>query len=619
MKARDGAAGALALAALLGAPRPARAAAQDPAPQEPPPQAQEEEPVCFVPVLRNGDFAEPVSAEIGGIPWWKATGDGGTLVPGPEVELKLSGERAGVFQNAPAFAPWVDRVVLRGRMRGVGELTLYGGGTASQDLRADLDRPQDFEVVLADATKMQGNVRPRFKVQLSGATEAGVPLPSFWSRLEMLAPLPCPSEEALRAEVLALLERSFDTVLAQCADDAGPRATPFRTFDFDADTGLKLPESAEARVGDVAFHALLLRAWRAAPNPRWEAELVGFVEAYLELCIHPETGLEQRYDPLRDAGVGGEPVQPHLGLAFLLDVAEGGPQAVQGRAQDAAERMAGAILARGVLPDGEVAASYRPSDGQPFFDVPQIRRLNAAAQLARLAARTQDAELAARALHAAEEAVLTLSYDHYWPGDWSNIDPGFDDNFGNYGGRAADMWKAHPENPVFRQLVTSGFDRYAGLWRDATRYGGNVAADQVRCWEIALELARLAPETAPDVARLLDAAAWAHFQGQQLPGGAWVDVTVKGFAPAFLPVGDTGGVPHNLLEGLALVYGARDLGLDDDRARARFTAVLRTTEVEFGRAHGFAEQRGAPPGAPGYRGTLRVAIGLVRMLEALAR
>jgi hypothetical protein len=121
------------------------------------------------------------------------------------------------------------------------------------------------------------------------------------------------------------------------------------------------------------------------------------------------------------------------------------------------------------------------------------------------------------------------------------------------------------------------------------------------------------------VARLLDAAAWAHFQGQQLPGGAWIDVTVKDFAPKFLPVGDTAGVPLNLLEGLALVYGARDLGLDGDQARARFTAVLRTTAAEFGRAHGFAEQRGAPPGSPGYRGTLSVAIGLVRMLEALAR
>ena len=136
---------------------------------------------------------------------------------------------------------------------------------------------------------------------------------------------------------------------------------------------------------------------------------------------------------------------------------------------------------------------------------------------------------------------------------------------------------------------------------------------------LALELA--APNTIVGVqlAALFLVAAHAHFQGEQLPGGAWIDTTVRAFAPAFLPVGDTGGVPQNLLEGLALVYGARDLGLATDAARARYTAVLRTTVAEFGRAHGFVEQRGAPAGAPGTRGSLMVAVGLVRMLEALAR
>lgn len=583
------------------------------APQEP------EEPVCLVPVLRNGDFAEQGNPGIEGLPWWEATGDGGSLAAGAEVELKLSGERAGVHQSVPAYAPWVERVILRGRVRGAGVLSVYGGATAALPFHTDLDQARDFEVVLGDVSQLQESLRPRLRVQLAGASDVGAPLPSYWSRLEVLAPLPCPAEDALRAEVLDLLQRAFETVLGGCLDDAGARATPFRTFDFDADTGARLPEGAEARAGDVSLHELLLRAWRAAPRANWEAELVRFVEAYLELCLHPETGLERRWDPARDVPADDEPVQVHRGLAFLLDVAANGPEPVRARALSAAERMGRTILARGVLSDGEVAASYRPSDGEPFFDVPQLRRLDVPAQLARLAARTGDPELAALALHASEEAVLTLAYDHFWPGEWSSIDPGFDDNYGHYGARAASMWAVHPGNEVFRSLALSGFRRYAPLWLDATRYGGNVAADQVRCWEIALEVAALAPETAAEVARLLDAAAHAHFQGEQIPGGAWIDTTVKGFEPRSLPVGDTGGVPQNLLEGLALVYGARDLGLATDETRARFTAVLRTTVAEFGRAHGFVEQRGAPAGSPGFKGTMRVAVGLVRMLEALPR
>src|SRR6187549_2399366 len=90
------------------------------------------EPFCLVPVLRNGDFAEAGNPEIDGIPWWKAVGAGGKVVAGAEPELELRGEGNGVSQYVPAYAPWVDGLVLRGRVRGHGELVVDAGGTAAQ-------------------------------------------------------------------------------------------------------------------------------------------------------------------------------------------------------------------------------------------------------------------------------------------------------------------------------------------------------------------------------------------------------------------------------------------------------------------------------------------------------
>ena len=82
-------------------------------------------------------------------------------------------------------------------------------------------------------------------------------------------------------------------------------------------------------------------------------------------------------------------------------------------------------------------------------------------------------------------------------------------------------------------------------------------------------------------------------------------------------MGDTGGVPQNLLEGLGLVCGQQELGLQTDRLRAMFAAVLGATEQEFGRPRGFVARRGQGRSERGFEGTSRVAIGLVEMLEAL--
>jgi len=133
--------------------------------------------------------------------------------------------------------------------------------------------------------------------------------------------------------------------------------------------------------------------------------------------------------------------------------------------------------------------------------------------------------------------------------------------------------------PAFERLSVDGLVHYLPLWRDAVRFGGNVAADQVRCWEIAARLARLRPELRAEVAERLDEALHLHLLGEQTPTGRWIDVTVVDFKPQRLPVGDTAGAPQNLLHGLALALHPRVLGdrgfRDPAEARAWFAALWR--------------------------------------------
>ena len=278
------------------------------------------------------------------------------------------------------------------------------------------------------------------------------------------------------------------------------------------------------------------------------------------------------------------------------------------------------VLARGVQPNEVVAAEYRPRDGEPSSNVQEIRVLHLPAQLARLGALTGDARYRA----VARGAVLEFEYAHFWPGTWRNIDPGFDDTFGNVAQAGVALWRAYPDEPVFRRLPLSGYKRYAPLWRDALRYGGNVAADQVRCWRILADVAELQPELKERVPGLLLDAARSHFRGQQGEGGIWSDVTVVGFDPkANLGVGDTAGLPQNLLEGLAVIYD-RELGLSEEErreVRAMYTAVLRSTRTSYRHAFGYREARrgaGRPQASVSAFGSVRVLPGLVEMLRRLS-
>ena len=89
-----------------------------------------------------------------------------------------------------------------------------------------------------------------------------------------------------------------------------------------------------------------------------------------------------------------------------------------------------------------------------------------------------------------QQALSDLEFTHAWAGTWDAIDPAFDDDFGHYGARAATAALAGGEE-AFGRFAEEGLEHFLPLWRDALRLGGNVAADQVRCWLLALDVARL--------------------------------------------------------------------------------------------------------------------------------
>ncbi|MBK7645575.1 MAG: hypothetical protein IPJ19_21505 [Planctomycetes bacterium] len=170
---------------------------------------------------------------------------------------------------------------------------------------------------------------------------------------------------------------------------------------------------------------------------------------------------------------------------------------------------------------------------------------------------------------------------------------------------------------LFRRFALDGFAHFAPLWRDALRFGGNVAADQVRCWTLLADLSRLDEQAGKSIRPLLSAAVRSHVKGEQYEDGSWGDVTIYGFDPnSNLQVGDYPGAPQNLLHGLAALYG-KDLGLRTDEQRAFYTAVLRSSMHTYLEKYGFLSTRRPLNGANPAAGTLRMMLGLSKMLEAL--
>ena len=543
-----------------------------------------------VELLRGGSFGTPAPAEADGPAWWRRVDGAWSLEERDGLQWLVLEPGTELTQSLP-WPPGaaVDGLILRGQAEGSAQLAwtaLEGVG---------YDGPVAGSFVLSGADWTGAAVSPRFALTLRAPADATEP--ARFAGLSVGGTLPAVDTAELRAELVAELRRYFELGLTHGTDNLGQRQTPFLVGDFDLASGASLG----APMPRVTLHPLyseLLQAWRWEPRPDWEGQLVAFLDAFLEEGIHPATGLPRYWDPRADAPRNDDPIEIRAHLDFLLDVAEFGPGDQRARALAAAERMAERVLERGLLPDGNVAAQYVPSTGEARTGTPPIRRLDVPAALARLGALTERPELR----DVARDAVLEMEYAHWWPGTWEGIDPGFDDDYGHYGQRAAQMLAAWPEVPAFERLSVDGLEHYLPLWRDAVRFGGNVAADQVRCWEIATKLARLRPELRAPVAERLDEALHLHLLGEQTPGGRWIDVTVVDFKPQRLPVGDTAGAPQNLLFGLALALHPASLGdrsfRSPQEARAWFAALWRAEgRLGVDRPGSFVERLRLLPGS----------------------
>ena len=577
-----------------------------------PATASTQEAVCAFSLLDNGDFRERTGPPVGKarLAWWLLEGEAPEQV---QVEGRMwlsTTNESQARQPVAGFAATLDGLVIRGRLRGRGRLQVQdgGGGVAEFSLGAlgSEGSEQSFELSGEQVcAQLDRPLVPRLEVRITGQDGE----PAQWTDLELLVPLPCPSPEELRREIVADLEWIFGTWLTLGVDSAGDFPA-FVTRYFDAVRGDTINPIAG---GLFPLFGFLLDALEVQPNEEWSAALANFLEAYLDIGLHPVTGMPRKWNAEKSSPQDGQPLEIATDLEFLIDVAERGPEKFRARAREAAMHMGETVLEHGVLPDGTVASLYRPSDAAAYTDVAPVRRLDLPAQLARLAALTGDE----RWLDAARNALAQFEYTNLWYAHWNEIDPGFDDDYGNYAGRARVMLSSFPEEPLFRAVIESGFEYFAPLWREALRGGGSVAADQVRCWDLLVEHARHSDAFADSLRPLIRAAVRAQFKGQQYSNGAWGDVTFFAFDPKTgIEVGDLPGTPSNLLHGLAIASQAH-LELPPEELRAMFTAVLRSTRNHYRREHGYLLTQREHTGPNGAGGGLRMAEALILMLRVL--
>lgn len=564
-------------------------------------------------LLDNGGFEQEIKGLKGPdgfvrIPWWKSSAGASMLQEQAGEHAFMTQQGSWIRQPVAAFAPLASEFLVRGRVRGSGNVTLVDGSgkRAAIAVESAEDAYQTFEITASQFEAVLGaSLVPRFELEFSSEASA------TWDDLEAWVSLPVPTPAELRDECVAELDWVFSLWLERCLDDVGPQKTGLPCHLIDVVTGERLA------TGAATLHPLTTLMRQAAAvehNPVWRAAVDTQVGELLERCLHPVTGFPRSWDVEQDVG-RDSPIEIHLMLEFLIDVIRKGPTNHRLRSLEAALLIGRQVIKAGALPDGNIAASYYPNSGAPNTEVSVLRRLDVPAQLARLGVVTEKHEFA----RAAREACVTLDFTNFWPGNWNSIDPGWDDNYGHYGRRATDMWQAYPDDQVFRRLSYDGAVHYHEMWRDALQLGGNVAADQVRCWLTLVDIAELAPETKSAIAEVLSLAARSHFKGEQYGNGAWGDVTIYNFDPkGNLNVGDLPGTPRNLLHGLAGIY-SEDLGLQSDELRAMFTAVLRSSRTHYRREFGYLTTRSEVAGQNWGGGEIRLAVGLVEMLEQLSK
>lgn len=560
--------------------------------------------VIRVQLIDNSGFTDalrPATPER--LPWWTTEGVAGGW---RSRENGISLERGSVLVQPLAVPPELAEHVSIQFFHEGGVLTVRDATGRSVRIPPGDGR---LSIVLGEFPDWAaGPLTPRLSFELSvaeGNEQAKIDVVKAW------VTLPCPTDDELRTELVTELEWILGNWFERGLDRVGPRETAFLSTVFDCQTGANL---MHLEGGAHPFYALLARALQVHENAEWSVQYEAYLKDLFELGFHPDTGLPRVWNVERDVADDETPREVAYAFGHLLDIVEDGPKAWRARALAQAVRIGDLVLERGVLPDGEVAARYRPRDGEPNTSYPPLRRLDVPCELARLGALTGDDRYTA----AARDAFAQFEFTHSWPGTWDAIDPGFDDNYGHYGARAVKAWKAHPDEPAFRNIAEGGARHYMPIWRDALQLGGNIAADQVRCWKILRDVAALEPSLKPEVGELLHLASRNHFKGQQYADGTWGDVTIFGFDPkAHLEVGDLPGIARNLIEGLAFVYQS-DQGHSSSEQRGLFTAVFRSSRDHYKREYGYLSTRTERAGANPAGGGVRLAAGMVEMLHQLS-
>jgi len=611
----------MALSLACAAALPANPAAKEPT----------REAIAVFDLCDNGDFAmpfwAPAEARLGtGIPWWRKRGGSPRLVDG----ALETGAGDAVSQPLATFAPFVAAdpggsgspgLVLRGRVAGEGLLIVRDGAGREARFALGEGRSAGMQAFAIPAVKLEDAAgqplsRGRLEVELRGLGTG-----ARWDDIEFWVPLPAPTEAELAAELRTQVARIIKVVEARGLDRAGPRPTTFVVQGYDVVTGESLGDAALSPAGVGVFYETLLDLVAldslklSDPELATQAErlLDAHIPEFLALSFHADTHLARLFDPKTDAPLDDKPIEAARFLASLLDIAEHGPEATRAAGLEAAQAFGEAVLAGGVLPNGEVASRYCAATGVGDSLVPSIRKLDMPAELVRLGARTHDARYSDAAL----EALSEFEFLHMWSGSWDAIDPGLDDFYGHFGRRSVTMARAMPGHAVFPRLAQGGLNFFGPLWERTLAHGAFVAADEVRGWLGFLGVAELFPERAPEVAGLIDSAVRAHFKGELDNDGRWVDVSHNLWEPRFgLEVGDVPGVPVNLLHGLA-VASSPQLGLDRAFMRSAYAAVLRTTIATYGRPYGLLASRVEARGANPSGSDLRLLPVLVSMLAEL--